>query len=118
MLPLYKFSPITHSHICQVTVHANEKQPSVWKKLPDVPYYYSSASVVDGVLLAIGGTEEREGINATPAIFALHSVDQKWQHVGDMPINCSDVETLLMSRGKLLVVDGDSQKVLMTTVEG
>ena len=61
--------------------------------------------MVDGVLLAIGG---EDGSKITSAIYALHPVDQKWQHVGDMPFECSYVDTLLLSGGRLLVFDGYS----------
>ena len=71
--------------------------------------------MVDGVLLAIGG---RVGLKETSAIYALHPVDQKWQHVGDMPFECAFVDTLLLSGGRLLVVDGESHRVLWVTVEG
>ena len=75
--------------------------------------------MVDGVLLAIGGADgDNWGSMKTSAIYALHPVDQKWQHVGDMPFECSYVDTLLLSGGRLLVVDGDSQRVLRVTVEG
>ena len=78
--------------------------------------------MVDGVLLAIGGQEEYndddDGPKNTSAIYALHPVDQKWQHVGDMPFECSYVDTLLLSGGRLLVVDGISKRVLRVTVEG
>ena len=76
--------------------------------------------MVDGVLLAIGGTEDmRIGSEKTSAIHAFHHVDQKWQHVGDLPFKCSSVNTLLLSGGWLLVVDGySSQQVLKITVEG
>ena len=73
--------------------------------------------MVDGVLLAIGGQDDSYGSKQTSAIYALHPVDQKWQHVGDMPFECSFVDTLLLSGGRLLVVDGDSQRVLRVTVE-
>ena len=75
--------------------------------------------MVEGVLLAIGGSEEeKSGSKNTSAIYALHHVDQKWQHVGDMLFQCSLVDSLLMSGGGLLVVDGDSHQVLEITVEG
>ena len=75
--------------------------------------------MVDGVLLAIGGQEDGTyGSQKTSAIHALHHVDQKWQHVGDLPFKCSWVDTLLLSEERLLVVDGDSQQVLKITVEG
>ena len=74
----------------------------------------------DGVLLAIGGAEDLVGSKKkTSAIYALHPVDQKWQHVGDMPFECSLIDTLLLSGGRMLVVDGNSSKrVLRVTVEG
>ena len=74
--------------------------------------------MVDGVLLAIGGEEGGYGSQKTSAIHAFHHVDQKWQHVGDLPFECSWVDTLLLSGGRLFMVDGDSQRVLKITVEG
>ena len=75
--------------------------------------------MVDGVLLSIGGAEIAHGSSQkTSAIHAFHHVDQKWQHVGDLPFKCSWVDTLPLSGGRLLVVDGDSQQVLKITVEG
>ena len=74
--------------------------------------------MVDGVLLAIGGYDGLK-MKMTSAIHAFHHVDQKWQHVGDLPFRCSMVSTLLLSEGKLLVVDGNSSaRVLKITVEG
>ena len=108
----------THTHT-QIAVQSQEDtQQSIWRELPDVPYYCSAVCVVDGVLLAIGGREDQVGSTKTSAIYALHPVDQKWQHVGDMPFECSFVDTLLLSGGRLLVVDGDSKRVLRVTVEG
>ena len=109
----------THTHT-QIAVQSQEDtQQSTWRKLPDVPYYYSAVCVVDSVLLAIGGAEEWVGSKKISAIYALHPVDQKWQHVGDMPFQCSFVDTILLSGGRLLVVDGaSSQRVLRVTVEG
>ena len=74
--------------------------------------------MVDGRLLAIGGAEDRSDSKKTSAIHAFHHVDQKWQHVGDLPFKCSQMETLLLSGGRLLVVDGYSLQVLKVTVEG
>ena len=74
--------------------------------------------MVDGVLLAIGGTKDSDESTKTSAIHAFHHVDQKWQHVGDLPFKCSLVNVLLLSEGRLLVVDRFSQQVLKITVEG
>ena len=72
--------------------------------------------MVDGVLLAIGGWDDKS--KETSAICAFHPVDQKWQHVGSMPFGCYMVDSLLLSGGRLLLVDGRSQRVLKITVEG
>eukprot|EP00731_Ephydatia_muelleri_P004359 Em0002g535a len=92
---------------------------SIWRQLPDVPYYLSSVCMGDSVLLAIGGAEEdKYGSKKTSSIYGLHGDDKKWKHVGDMPFACSEVDTLLLSDGDLLVVDGYTQQVLRITVQG
>lgn len=106
----------------QTAADSETKQQSIWRELPDVPYYCSSACVVDGVLLSIGGKEgiggEEGSKKKTSAIYAFHPTDKKWQHIGDMPFECSSVDTLLLSDGILLVVDGCSRKVMRVTVKG
>ena len=109
--------------VYQISKHTHLKQWSVWSKLPDVPYSSSSVCAVDGVLLAIGGTESKKpqayrGSKKTPAIYAFYHVDLKWHHVGDMPFECWRVDTLQLSDGRLLIVDGISKKVLKIKVDG
>ena len=71
------------------------------------------------MLLAIGGAEDRVGTKTTSTIYGLHRDDKKWKHMGDMPFACSLVDTLLISDGGLLVVDGGSTlQVLKITVQG
>eukprot|EP00731_Ephydatia_muelleri_P003967 Em0002g143a len=103
--------------LCSISVPLFSQ--SIWRQLPDVPYYFSSVCVGDGVLLAIGGAEENKyGSKKTSSIYGLHGDDKKWKHVGDMPFACSLVDTLLLSDGGLLVVDGDTKQVLRITVQG
>ena len=107
------------SSYTQTAAHPPDTQHSTWKELPDVPYYRSSVCMVDGALLAIGGREtDKAGSKKTSAIYALHPVEQKWQSVGDMPFECDYVDTLLLSGGRLLIVDGYSKMVLRGTVKG
>ena len=77
--------------------------------------------MADGVLVAIGG-EDEAGLYKTSAIYGFHDDDdddQKWRHIGDMPFACSWVDTLLLSGGGLLMVDGCStQQVLKITLKG
>ena len=83
-----------------------------------MPYCSSCVCAVDGVLLAIGGAKGQSGSEKTSAIYALHPIDKRWQHIGELPFGCSSVDTLLLSEGRLLIVDGDSQRVLRVSVEG
>ena len=72
--------------------------------------------MVDGVLLAIGG-DDQDGSN-TSSIYGLHLDEKKWRHVENLPFACSRVDTLLLSGGGLLMVEGDTQQVLKITVQG
>ncbi|KAL5480069.1 hypothetical protein EMCRGX_G023688 [Ephydatia muelleri] len=97
------------------TTPTHDTQQSIWRRLPDVPHEYSSVCVVQGVLLALGGLD---GLKKTSAIHAFHHYDQNWELVAHLPFACYSVDTLSLSGGGLLVVDGDSQQVLKITVEG
>ena len=67
----------------------------------------------------IGGAEDKNGCQTTPAVYGFHHDDKKWKHIGDIPFECSFVDTLLLSGGGLLMVDGSStQQVLKITVKG
>ena len=68
------------------------------------------------MLLAIGGGGE--GGKMSSAIYAFKNTDQKWHWLGDMPFECSYADTLQLSVGKLLLVDGVSRRVLGITAEG
>ena len=72
--------------------------------------------VVNGVLLAIGG-DDQDG-SKTSSMYGLHLDEKKWRHVGNLPFACSRVDTLLLSGGGLLMVDGNAQHVLKITVQG
>ena len=74
--------------------------------------------MVDGLLLAIGGAEYVSGSKKSSAICAFLHDDQKWKHAGDLPIQCSYVDTLLLSGGGMLMVDGITRQVLKITAEG
>ena len=73
--------------------------------------------MVDGVLLAVGGAQDQLGSKNTSSIYGFHR-DDKWKHVGDMPFACSQVDILWLSDEGLLVVDCDTEQVLMITVQG
>eukprot|EP00731_Ephydatia_muelleri_P012659 Em0006g1553a len=94
-----------------------------WHRGPSLPKpCWATSAVVHGDLVfvmggrAIGG-DDQDG-SKTSSIYGLHLNEKKWRHVGDMPFACSWVDTLLLSGGGLLMVDGDTQHVLKITVQG
>ena len=116
--PPKTFIHIHGTHIHVSSSHFLEIQLSTWRTLPDVPYYCSSVCVVEGVLLAIGGAEDKDGSKKTATIYGFCQDDNRWEHIGDLPFACCWVDTLLLSGGGMLVVDGHSQQVLRIAVEG
>ena len=70
---------------------------------------------VNGMLLAIGGKEDTN--KPSMSINEFYHSDQTWKHVGDMPVECSVVDALLLSGGGLLVVDGYNRQVLKIEIE-
>lgn len=98
-----------------MTPPTHDKFESAWTELPDIPGIFSTICVINGVLLAIGGTEDRGGLMKTSAIYAFH---QNWHQVGKMPIKCSLVDVIALSNEKLLIVDGDSAQVYEMILEG
>ena len=115
--------------------------PTVWRKLPSLPNRYSCGCVVDGVLLAIGGqkyegdsdddggsddcvsddgggSDDKDEPNKTSSIYAFEPALNTWRHVGDLPFEASNVDALCLSGGDLLVVDGDSGRVVRSKRKG
>ena len=73
--------------------------------------------MVNGVLLAIGGQDQSLSSKKTSAIYALSQRLHTWLHVGDLPFECSLVDSLECG-GDLVVVDGGSGRALLGKVNG
>ena len=74
--------------------------PSVWKRLPDVPYAYSSPTVFRNMLIAVGG------FPPTSSIHAYLPSGQSWIQVGHMPVGRSSICISVFHKEKLLVIGG------------
>ena len=101
-----------------MTPPTHDKFESAWTELPDIPGIFSTICVINDVLLAIGGTEDLDGLIKTSAIYAFHHNDQNWHQIGRMPIKCSLADAIALSKEKLLIVDGDSAQVYEMILEG
>ena len=84
---------------CQSSKHP---LPSVWKRLSDVPYQYSSLVVLKSQLIAVGGYPQ------TSSICAYSPHTESWIHVWSMPVELSKACTAVLPSGKLMVIGGQS----------
>ena len=79
------------------------KSPTLWSRLPDTPLGYSTAIVLHGSLLAVGGYDN----GARTDIYLYHPVNEKWAKVVDLPSARYYCSCVLLPNGKLLVTGGE-----------
>ena len=79
--------------------------PSLWKRLPDLPYGSSSAAVFGNRLVAVGGSGDSFD-NTIPSILAYSSHTQSWVHVWDLPFVLSSTCTAVLPTGELMMIGG------------
>ena len=77
--------------------------PSVWRRLPDVPYDCSSATVFGHRLITVGG-----GYSPSSSIHAYSTHTQSWEHVGDVSVGVTSTCTAVLPTGELMVMGDDS----------
>ena len=73
--------------------------------------------MVNGVLLAIGGQDQSPASKKTSAIYAFSQRLHTWLYVGDLPFECSLVDSLVYG-DDLVVVDGGSGRAVQGKVNG
>ena len=102
-----------------IAASSEASQPSVWKQLPNTPFWYSSPAVLGKRLVAIGGG------HLPPYSKAIHAYSQNtesWVHVGDIPIGVANTCSARLPTGELTIIGGlpesDSNAVFKVTLEG
>ena len=79
-------------------------QPSsVWKRLTDAPYPLSTTAVFGSRLIAVGGGEVAP---LSSTIYAYSFQTNSWIHVGDMPFAASNISSVVLPTGELMVMGG------------
>ena len=82
------------------------KQSSIWRRIADTPYYYSSCATLSGRLVAVGGRKlTYGGFVDTTAIFVYDEKTDSWEAMGDMPTARHNTIVAIVS-GKMMVVGG------------
>ena len=94
-------------------------QPSsIWKRLTDVPYQYSSPAVFGCRLIAIGGERVFPTI-PTSTIHAYCFNTNSWIHIGDVPFPVTDACSIVLPTKELVIVSGYREShVLKAKVKG
>ena len=94
-------------------------QPSVWKHLPNVPFWYSNPAVLGKRLVSIGGGHPP---SYSDAIYAYSQNTKSWVHVGEMPIGVANTCSAVLPTRELTIIGGlpesASNLVFKVTLEG
>ena len=92
---------------------SSSQTSSVWKSLPDLPYYHPFMAAVGGCLLALGGhkkiSSKEKDIPIGMSITAVHAycpATSSWLQIGDLPTQCFFATTALLPTGELLLTGG------------
>ena len=83
-----------------------DKPPTQWRTLPDAPLEYSTAIVVHGSLLAVGGSH---GGQRSSAIHVYNQEKSKWNKMGGLPTERDDCACCLLPSGDILVAGGQDR---------
>lgn len=80
------------------------EQIAVWKKLTDTPFVHSTLVAFGKQLITMGGQP------FTSAIHAFSYNTNSWVYVGDLPVACHSVCTVVLPTGELLVIGGETDE--------
>ena len=101
------FCTSLHSLIDSTSLDRN-RQPSVWKKLPNAPLEWCTPVTIGKQLAAVGGSSG--GHSYSSAIYLYSNHTNAWMYVGDLPVACHSTCTVVLPKGELLTVGGEAKK--------
>ena len=87
----------------QQTAPAN--QSTIWRRVADTPYYYSSCATLCGQLVAVGGFANSTAADVTKAIIGYDERTHSWEALGRMPTARWQAIVAILN-GKMMVVGG------------
>ena len=94
---------------------------SIWKQLPNAPFWYSSPAVLGNRLVSIGGEHPPLQLYSN-AIHVYSRNTESWVHVGEMPVGMANTCSTVLPTGELMVIGGlpepASKLVFKVTLEG
>ena len=97
------FSVCLDELVSQAVAHSASttslSMPSLWQTLPVTPLTYSTALILNGALLALGGLY-------SPAIHLYQPSSRRWVKVGDLPDQRCDCACIVLPSGEIFVASG------------
>ena len=85
---------------------SSTKKESIWKILPNTPTYQPTAAVLAGNLLAIGGSESKDGGINRKEVYMYSPFSKDWIHISDLPSPRSLTTAAILSSTEVLVIGG------------
>ena len=104
---LYLLGGTLQKKVLSVSLSAltqTDKPPAQWHTLPDAPLENSTAIVVHGSLVAVGGSH---GQQKSSEIHVYDLEKNEWNKVGDLPTERQDCACCLLPSAEILVAGGD-----------
>ena len=94
---------------CSLTelLQSSSSSSSVWRRVADVPAYWSTCAAVNGQLLAVGGCDKSdEDDKATAAIHKYNQRTNTWDHISDMPTATFGCLVAVLPTNEMMAVGG------------
>ena len=102
----------------QTTHSGNSDTQSAWKRLPNTPTYGSTAAVLAGNLLAIGGRETSKGGATKKEVYMYSPPTNSWIYISDLPAPRSGTAVAVLSSTEILVIGGYDGSYVNTVYKG
>ena len=103
----------------QTTHSGSSDTQSAWKTLPSTPTYGPAAAVLDGNLLAIGGTKTHKEKSAPKKEVYMYSPStNSWIYISDLPAPQLRAAVAVLSSTEILVIGGEDGGYLNTVYKG
>ena len=100
----------------QTTHSGSSDTQSAWKTLPNNPTYMSTAAVLAGKLLAIGGRETSKGGVDKKKVYMYSPSTNSWIYISDLPAPRSRIAVAVLSSTRVLVIGGWNECEIVNTV--
>ena len=95
------------------TVTKSNTRPAQWRRLPDAPLERSTAIVLHGSLLTVGGRHDN---TASTAIHLYHPETSTWTKIGNLNAPRYYSSVTLLSSSEFLVSGGEGHRDELTTL--